>query len=136
LKDNPLLKNTTRGSRRALGDITNRGRESKNDKKKKVSEKKFHLPEEYEPPFSMPSPTSSEVEKENEAVEMYQREMDDIDSRDQNNPLSAVEYVNDMYYNFRNLEREYKVSGSYLKTRSSCVNNKGRAELVDWMVRR
>jgi hypothetical protein len=49
-----------------------------------------------------------------------QRASDDIDARDAGNPLLAVSYVNEMYENFNQLEKELKVKHEELSTGPPC----------------
>jgi cyclin B len=128
-----LLKNTTRGSRKALGDITNRGSSTSQRGKKSESKTEFSLIEQYEAPYELPAPSDAQLQKEQEACDHYQRDIDNIDERDSNNPLSATEYVNDMYHNFTQLEKQYQVTDSYMHKRSSQVNPRMRTELIDWV---
>ena len=61
------------------------------------------------------------------------READDIDVRDSNNPLMATNYVEDIYENMRQKEKD-AVSPTYMQ-RQPHINEKMRAILIDWLVR-
>lgn len=63
-----------------------------------------------------------------------QRNVDDIDERDSGNPMLVTEYVNEMYDNYKNVEREFMVNPNYMSEQGA-VNEKMRAILVDWLVR-
>jgi hypothetical protein len=100
--------------RRALGDITNSVREEEpKDFLKKV-------------------PMQEEVAEEDDRVYMN-RPCDDIDSRDNDNPLLVTDYVNDMYENFSQLEKEFCVNHKYMDQHDA-INEKMRAILIDWLV--
>lgn len=100
--------------RRVLGDITNAAREEEpRDFLKKVS--------------------MQEVVVENNDRVYMNRPCDDIDSRDNDNPLLVTDYVNDMYDNFSELEKEFSVSQKYMDKHES-INEKMRAILIDWLV--
>lgn len=64
-----------------------------------------------------------------------QRPPDDIDanSRDLENPQMAASYANDIYENFFNLEREFRVNHNYMG-RQEAINEKMRCILIDWLV--
>lgn len=64
-----------------------------------------------------------------------QRPPDDIDAnaRDLENPQMAASYANDIYENFFNLEREFRVNHNYM-SRQEAINEKMRCILVDWLV--
>lgn len=61
------------------------------------------------------------------------RPSDDIDARDVDNPLLCTEYVNQMYDNFRVMERELALDGQYM-AKQSFINEKMRGILCDWLV--
>jgi len=116
----PLLANNNK--RRALGDITNAIPDGGRDVLgKKVSISNMHTA------VPMDIPTNSDRFYMN-------RPCDDIDSRDNDNPLLVTNYVNDMYENFNEVEREYAVKANYM-THQEFINDKMRAILVDWLVR-
>jgi cyclin B len=64
-----------------------------------------------------------------------QRPHNDIDAnpRDLENPQMAASYANDIFENFFNLEREYRVNPNYM-SRQETVNEKMRCILIDWLV--
>lgn len=62
-----------------------------------------------------------------------QRPADDIDSRDNGNPLLVSAYVNEMYDHFTEMEEKYAVQHSYMSSQPY-VNDRMRCILVDWLV--
>ncbi|XP_018462120.1 cyclin-B1-3 [Raphanus sativus] len=56
----------------------------------------------------------------------------DIDSADKDNDLAAVEYVEDMYSFYKEVENESKAQ-MYMQTQTE-INEKMRSILVDWLV--
>lgn len=111
--------------RRALGDITNNtaiSEEVGDGAKKPLVVIKSTLDKE------------SESKDDLDGRPYMQRASDDIDARDAGNPLLATCYVNEMYDFFNNLEREMKVSPSYM-TNQNFINERMRAILIDWLVR-
>ncbi|KAJ4885798.1 Cyclin-B1-3 [Raphanus sativus] len=56
----------------------------------------------------------------------------DIDSADRDNDLAAVEYVEDMYSFYKEVENESKAQ-MYMQTQTE-INEKMRSILVDWLV--
>jgi len=59
---------------------------------------------------------------------------DDIDERSKNDPLSATDYVEDMYEYFRIKEGEAVVLPVYMDLTQSHINERMRSILVDWLV--
>lgn len=57
----------------------------------------------------------------------------DIDSRDLENPLAVVEYVDDIYAYYRKIEICSCVSPTYMDHQSD-INEKMRAILIDWLL--
>jgi G2/mitotic-specific cyclin-B, other len=111
------------GNRRALGDITNNVTVKDNDKD---GTKKQALSWFNNPPVSV-------VATAQEERSYMLREYDDIDARDESNPLLCSEYVNDMYEIFYASERTYQVNPNYMSTQSY-INEKMRTILADWLV--
>lgn len=123
--------------RRALGDITNATNGQEDIKNKDNNTKKaFSI-------FTVPAPVvvapviqqqtrqAAHILDEDERSYM-QRPSDDIDARDTGNPLLCTTYVNEMYDNFNELEREYAVK-DYISSQEN-VNERMRTILVDWLV--
>jgi hypothetical protein len=111
--------------RRALGDITNAY--SQDEAKDSNAAKK--------PVFAMvdsSNPNTARASGDPDRDYMN-RESDDIDARDAGNPLLATCYVNEMYQNFGQLERQYAVNPNYM-TNQPYVNERMRSILVDWLV--
>jgi hypothetical protein len=75
---------------------------------------------------------SDEMQSINDRCYM-QRVCDDVDARDTDNPLLVTCYVNEMYENFNELERDFMVSSTYM-SKQDYVNEKMRTILVDWLV--
>jgi len=63
----------------------------------------------------------------------YSGYCDDIDGPDQNNPLCATEYVDDMYEYFRSKEESTSVKPNYMESQRH-INERMRAILLDWLV--
>jgi len=61
------------------------------------------------------------------------RPSDDIDARDEDNPLLCTAYVNQMYDNFSVMERDIALNPNYM-AKQSFINEKMRAILCDWLV--
>lgn len=115
--------------RRVLGDITNAHPE---DEQRDSSKKPVHS-------FSVDS--SSEVDTRMQldgpldSRPYMQRPADDIDasSRDLENPQMAASYANEIYANFFELERRFRVYSNYMGNQEF-INEKMRCILVDWLV--
>jgi hypothetical protein len=114
----PALANN---KRRALGDITN----AIPDEDRDVLSKKVLIVQSEPASVPMEVPTSDRF--------YMNRPCDDIDSRDNDNPLLVTDYVNEMYDNFNELEREFAVKPNYMM-HQEFVNDKMRTILVDWLV--
>lgn len=118
--------------RRALGDITNsyadEGPREAISKRPQVSlSSVVPAPVQQDTAMVVSEPTNA-----SERIYM-QRSYDDIDSRDNDNPLLATEYINEMYENFNELEQEFRVNPNYM-SRQEFINDKMRTILVDWLV--
>ena len=61
------------------------------------------------------------------------RPSDDIDARDNDNPLLCTDYVNEMYDVFSGIERDIALNPEYM-TMQPYINEKMRAILCDWLV--
>lgn len=59
--------------------------------------------------------------------------VDNIDLRDQDDPLSVTSYVQDMYAHFRSKEASTSVRPTYMEAQPY-INERMRAILVDWLV--
>ncbi|WOG99824.1 hypothetical protein DCAR_0519180 [Daucus carota subsp. sativus] len=57
----------------------------------------------------------------------------DIDSGDKKNPLSVVEYIDDLYAHYKHVESSSCVPPNYMSTQSD-INDKMRGILVDWLI--
>ncbi|RRT60416.1 hypothetical protein B296_00042946 [Ensete ventricosum] len=79
--------------------------------------------------MTKPEGLREEVEMENLAVEM----IPDIDSCDSKDPLAAVEYVEDIYSFYRQIEVTSCVSPDYMSNQFD-INEKMRAILIDWLI--
>jgi hypothetical protein len=110
--------------RRALGDITNAVPE---DEIKEGMSKRLQLPDE--------SQNSSEDRAAILESRPYMlRPCDEIDARDNDNPLLVTCYVNEIYDHFSCLEKEFMVNHNYM-VKQEFINDKMRSILVDWLVR-
>lgn len=112
--------------RRALGDITNAVADE--DSKGVAQNKK--------PPVFKPAVAEVHVAEAKEDMEdrLYmQRAVDDIDGRDNDNPLLCTSVVNQMYDHFAELEKEFMVKWNYM-SKQDFVNEKMRCILADWLV--
>ncbi len=123
--------------RRALVDITNSvtTEEVKDITKKQVTAAPLSLPamvmampEDIENEVMPPSSRGSPLDR----VYM-QRPSDDIDARDTGNPVLVTCYVNDLYINFNETEREFRVNSNYMSNQPY-VNERMRTILADWLV--
>lgn len=120
--------------RRALGDITNAVVDE--DIRSAVNNKK--------PLFTIATQSHPTEQREIEKAasqthiaddrEYMLRVIDDIDGRDADNPLLVTCYVNELYDHFNELEKEFRVSSTYMG-KQEFVNDKMRSILVDWLVR-
>lgn len=112
--------------RKALGDITNAYNDDDN---KEVVVKK---PQVALAQDSMVGDEMTTVSQDNRVY--MQRPCDDIDSRDNDNPLLVTCYVNEIYEHFNNVEKEFMVNSNYMN-KQEFINEKMRAILIDWLVR-
>lgn len=119
--------------RRALGDITNAYSEETKDSTVIAKKPQFvhHQP--------VAGPSKAEAVEQNEMQQISNRPYmdrlcDDIDARDTDNPLLVTCYVNELYDNYNELEKAFKVNPMYM-SRQDYVNEKMRTILVDWLVR-
>lgn len=114
--------------RRALGDITNVANDSKD------------VPQVVKPTAIVKSHPENvhifESEEESAVVDRSYmlRAVDDIDSRDKENPLQASTCVSTMYKHFKVLETKFQVNLNYMD-KQDFVNEKMRGILADWLVR-
>lgn len=121
-------------SRRALGDITNASAAEPSGREVTKKPTLMHVMSEVvQHASSVESVDESEKMEEDERSYM-RRESDDIDARDEDNPLLVTEYVNEMYDLFRESEKEFAVDDQYMLTMQPYVNEKMRAILADWLV--
>ena len=129
------VKSAVTGTRRALGDITNSvanaHEQGKDGAKKAMSW--FQGPVSSGPTSIEPHQAPAPIISKDDSRSYMQREADDIDSRDNQNPLLCSEYVNEMYDIFRSSEKEFQVNANYLSTQPF-INEKMRTILVDWLV--
>ena len=132
-------------SRRPLGDITNataaESAQASGPKRQAVN----IVSELVEPvPAAEISVDKMEADVEDEDEEAnipldersyMNRDFDDIDSKDESNPLLVTEYVNEMYVNFKELEIAFMVNPNYMLNEQPYVNEKMRTILIDWLVK-
>jgi hypothetical protein len=118
------------GSRKAMGDITNnvnRNGPSNGQKKPTIRA----------PSTSFNTNSNQSVNSSVSSIQepdMRAREADDIDSRDANNPLMVTHYVQEIYEHMR--EKEVNAVSSTYMQKQSHINEKMRAILFDWLVRK
>lgn len=110
--------------RRALGDITNNASE---EEPKDTLTKKIQVVDDF-------AHTNDEHNLTSESRPYMLRPCDEIDARDNDNPLLVTCYVNEIYEHFSNLEKEFMVNPNYM-TKQEFINDKMRSILVDWLVR-
>lgn len=129
-------------SRRALGDITNASDSEPSEyvvtKKPTLTHSSIQVTETTEETVQQASSMVQSMDESIKAEEgdrsYMKRATDDIDSRDDSNPVYVTEYVNGMYDLFRETEKEFLVDGQYMLTTQIHINEKMRAILVDWLV--
>ena len=113
--------NPAGSKRRALGDITNAFHDDNVD----MAAKK--------PQLSNRDHSEAISEKCTDDRPYMQRPCDDVDARDEDNPLLCTTYVNEMYDHLGEIEQEYMVDSLYMN-KQDYVNEKMRTILVDWLV--
>ncbi|OIT06526.1 g2mitotic-specific cyclin-1 [Nicotiana attenuata] len=111
-------------------------------KKPKLAAEDFRIWEEHVAAKDQPMPMSLEqeatfsndkTEMEVEMEDIFEEALIDIDSDDANNPLAVVNYVEDLYANYRKMEGYSCVSPNYM-TQQFDINERMRAILVDWLI--
>jgi len=124
----------TRGSnRRALGDITSQQSNQPIAVADKVAAKP-RLTKQASRRLSKPAPVPEveEMEVEAKLERVFPPGVEDVDSRDDDNPLMCSEYAFEIFSYLRNLESRTAVRAGHLQ---GCpTNDKMRAVLVDWLV--
>jgi hypothetical protein len=120
-----LATKPTGPKRRALGDITNgfaddEIRDPTAKKSLAIASESLHI-------------LSDEMTISSENRPYMQRPCDEIDSRDNDNPLLVTCYVNEIYDHFNNVEKEFRVNPNYMM-KQEFINDKMRSILVDWLV--
>ncbi|KAI3824243.1 hypothetical protein L1987_05693 [Smallanthus sonchifolius] len=105
--------------------------------KPKQSNESFEIFEDEEDePVPMALETT-EPEKDLMEVEMediFEEPIVDIDISDTKNTLAVVEYVEELYANYRKMESYGMVSPKYMLTQQSDINERMRAILIDWLI--
>lgn len=122
----PVAAKPLASKRRALGDITNAYGED--DSHEVLSKKPQFSLAQSEPVTARDFQPAADLSRD-----YMRRPCDDIDSRDNDNPLLVTCYVNEMYDHFRELENEFKVNHNYM-AKQEYINDKMRSILVDWLV--
>lgn len=74
-----------------------------------------------------------EVEMEDIVEEEEEEPIMDIDGRDKKNPLAVVDYIEDIYANYRRTENCSCVSANYMAQQAD-INEKMRSILIDWLI--
>nr|XP_016472047.1 PREDICTED: G2/mitotic-specific cyclin-1-like [Nicotiana tabacum] len=77
--------------------------------------------------------SNDKTEMEIQMEDIFEEALIDIDSDDAKNPLAVVDYVNDLYPNYRKMEGYSCVSPNYM-TQQFDINERMRAILVDWLI--
>ena len=85
--------------------------------------------EQTEPMISESSDEMEEVEME----DIMEEPVMDIDTIDADNPLAVVEYIEDLYSFYREVENTSCVSPNYMAQQFD-INEKMRAILIDWLI--
>ncbi|KAL8168319.1 hypothetical protein V2J09_009818 [Rumex salicifolius] len=78
-------------------------------------------------------PTDKNQMEEVEMEDIFEELVMDIDRCDAKNHLAVVDYVEDLYLNYRNMEASSCVSADYM-TQQFDINEKMRAILIDWLI--
>lgn len=135
-----LKRGASKGSRAALGDISNRslggGFGGKGTKKQHTVSKPFSIAvEEKEKPMEEDNVemTNADSDRYITAHSIPETNIDRADEHDLNNPKYAAEYVGDIYKHYRVVESKYLASPEYM-TKQTDINEKMRALLIDWLV--
>jgi cyclin B len=118
-----------------LGDITNATNEdSKIDGSKKANIFSG-ITQMQAAPVEVMSNTNDDEHMTTDSDDRFymQRPSDDIDARDEGNPLHCTAYINQMYDIFSLIEKEKKVNHEYMANQPY-VNDRMRSILVDWLV--
>ncbi|PHT89388.1 G2/mitotic-specific cyclin-2 [Capsicum annuum] len=115
----------------------------KENKKPKLADEKFKVWDEHEAtedqsmPMCLEQPETFSNEKiteiEVEMEDVYEEALIDIDSDDANNPLAVVDYVGDLYANYRKMEVYSCVSPNYMDQQLD-IDGWMRAILIDWLI--
>lgn len=125
-------------ARRPLGDISNFAP----SERAMNPDAKRHAPSHLAPPLPEPSVSESVASMLgsvsvtcpiDDSRAYMRRDADNIDSRDVENPLLCTEVVNEMYENFRRIEKEVQVDSNYMANQTH-VNEQMRTILIDWLV--
>ncbi|KAL9661423.1 hypothetical protein QQ045_026247 [Rhodiola kirilowii] len=74
-----------------------------------------------------------EVVEEIEMKEIDEEPITDIDSPDKHNPLAVVEYVDELYANYKELESSSCASPNYMDKQTD-INDRMRSILFDWLI--
>ncbi|KAK1423519.1 hypothetical protein QVD17_18823 [Tagetes erecta] len=104
--------------------------------KPKQSSESLKIFEDEDQPVPMTLETT-EPEKDLMEVEMediFEEPIVDIDVSDTKNPLAVVEYIEDLYANYKKMESYSMVPQSYMLTQQSDINEKMRGILIDWLI--
>lgn len=117
---------------------------SEENKKPKIAAESFTVwedREENEAANDQPVPmsleqtetVSNEDQMEVEMEDIFEEAVIDIDSDDAKNPLAAVEYVEDLFVNYRKMEVYGCASPNYMAQQAD-INERMRAILIDWLI--
>ncbi|KAK4360488.1 hypothetical protein RND71_019440 [Anisodus tanguticus] len=112
------------------------------NKKPKIADEDFKVWEEDEASKDQPMPmllepsetfSNDKPEMEVEMEDIFEEALIDIDSDDANNPFAVVDYVGDLYANYRKMEVYSCVSPNYM-TQQLEITGRMRAILIDWLI--
>ncbi|KAJ8545106.1 hypothetical protein K7X08_017689 [Anisodus acutangulus] len=102
-----------------------------------------HMVEENEEAKDQPVPMSLELtetevsndknQMEVEMEDIFEETIIDIDGNDANNPLAAVEYVEDLFANYRKMEGYGCASPNYMAQQFD-ITERMRSILIDWLI--
>ncbi|CAN4083565.1 unnamed protein product [Withania somnifera] len=87
-------------------------------------------------PMSLEGTKTVSNDKDQMEVEMediFEESIIDIDSDDAKNPLAAVEYVDDLFSNYRKMEGYGCASPNYMAKQVD-INERMRSILIDWLI--
>lgn len=82
---------------------------------------------------SFPEPVFGQHDLTDDEIEMIDADDLDIDGGDKKDPLDVVEYMDDLYEYYRNVESSFYVPPNYMASQLN-INKKMRGILIDWLI--